>query len=382
MQRLFSTPPSFAAPSGAVDRDQGSIRGVTIAQLGLAKGHGGWIDKTFLLQIVENAATKPAGVKARFGHPNMCSSAMGTYLGRFKNYSYTGDQVKADLFLDETARKTPGGDIYSYVFDMAEKNPDMFGASIVFTTAESEIIEEEIDNQKVKREYFRLSDLMATDLVDSPAATDSLFSANTFPGIATQFLDENPDLLEIIFSKPDSVVEFLSNYLNNSSMNISEKIRENFAAFLAAFSAQPPAGGIVPAPAPQDETLNTLFSAFCAAYPESFTNVEDFSQEQKAESITAFLESLSSQNSVLTESFDALQSELETKNKELESFTLELETRYQEIANLRQQLSARPSIPLNVTDPSIHISNTDKDETGKKLLSQMPKDYRRKLKQT
>ena len=123
----------------------------------------------------------------------MCATALGTYLGRFKNYSYSGDKVNADLHLDETsARITPNGDLFSYVLDMAEKNPDMFGASIVFEIAESVFLEEEMDGKKVEKEYFRLKELRATDIVDEPAATDGLFSANTFPGIATQFLDENP----------------------------------------------------------------------------------------------------------------------------------------------------------------------------------------------
>ena len=357
MRKYFSTPPIFSAPVSKVDRDIGLIQGITIARVGPAKGHFGFIDRTFLLQIVENAATKTAGVKARFGHPNMCSSAIGTYLGRFKNYSYSGDQVKADLFLDSTAKSTPNGDLFAYVLDMAETNPDMFGASIAFETADSEIIEEEADGKKIKKEYFRLKELRATDIVDEPAATDGLFSADSFPAISTQFLDENPQVLEIIFSKPDSVIEFLSNYLNNTDMNISEKIKQNFSAFLSAFSIQPPEHSEQSTQQqPDDKTLNTLFEALSVSYPESFKDVSEFTQLQKAESITAFLDSQASKNSALTESLETL----------------------------TEQLSARPSIPLNVTDPkvSLGIDDQEKDETGKQILSQLPKDLKRKLKAT
>ena len=380
MNRYFSTPPIFSAPVANIDRENGIIQGVTIARVGPAKGHGGFIDRTFLLQIVDNAASKPAGIKARFGHPNMCSSALGTYLGRFKNYSYSSDKVNADLFLDNTARNTPGGDLFTYVLDMAEQNPDMFGASIVFEIADSVFLEEEVEGEKVKKEYFRLRDLRATDIVDEPAATNGLFSvrlsgAEAFPGIATQFLDDNPEILEIIFSKPDAVTEFLSNYLSNTKMNLSEKIKQNFAAFLASFSVQ-----TVEAPAQQDNTLNVLFEALCSSYPESFTGVADFTQLQKAESITTFLESQATKNTALAESFNELKNELETRNQELETLTLELETRNQELETLREQLSARPSIPLNVTDPALSLStNQEKDETGKQILSQLPKDLKRKL---
>jgi hypothetical protein len=396
MSRYFSTLPVFSAPGGIIDRELGIIHGVTIAQIGPAKGHGGFIDRTFLLQIVDNAASKTAGIKARFGHPNMCSQALGTYLGRFKNYSYLGDKVNADLYLDDTARSTPGGDLFTYILDMAVKNPDMFGASIVFEIADSVFIKEDLDGKEVEKEYFRLKDLRATDIVDEPAATDGLFSirlggAEAFPAIATQFLDENPEILELIFSKPDSITEFLSNYITNSKMNLSEKIKQNFASFLAAFSVQAVEDPLLPVPAEQDNTLNTLFEALCTSYPESFMDVKDFTQLQKAESITLFLESQASKNASLTESFEALQAEingikteLSSRNTEIDVLQAELETRNLELETMRQQLSVRPSIPLNVTDPLLNLTPGDheKDDTGKQILSQLPKDLKRKLKQS
>jgi hypothetical protein len=398
MNRYFSTSPIYSAPVANIDRELGIIHGVTIAQIGPAKGHGGFIDRTFLLQIVDNAASKTAGIKARFGHPNMCSQALGTYLGRFKNYSYLSDKVKADLYLDDTARSTPGGDLFTYILDMTEKNPDMFGASIVFEIADSVFIKEDMDGKEVEKEYFRLKDLRATDIVDEPAATDGLFSvrlggAEAFPAIATQFLDENPEILEFIFSKPDSVTEFLTNYITNSKMNFSEKIRQNFAAFLATFSVQPAdqtdqsqQPDVVP-----DTTLNALFEAVSASYPDSFTEIEGFTQLQKAESLTAFFasfnEQLSAADTKLTESttaFDTLNTEHQALLADLETERQSLSAANTRITELTEQLSARPSIPLNVTDPLLNLTPGDqeKDETGKQILAAMPKDIKRKLKQS
>lgn len=387
MHRYFSTPPIFSAPIASIDRDNGIIRGVTIAQVGPAKGHDGFIDKTFLLQLVDNATSRPAGIKARFGHPNMCTTALGTYLGRFKNYSYSGDQVKADLHLDETSKNTPNGDLFSYVLDMAGKNPDMFGASIVFEIGESLFVKEELEGKKVDKEYFRLKDIRATDIVDEPAATDGLFTANTFPAVATQFLDENPEIMDLIFSKPDSVVEFLSNYLNNSKMNLSDKIKQNFAAFLAAFSNEPTEHSALSTEHSDDTTLNTLFDAVSTSYPESFTEVEGFTQLQKAEALTAFYSSvndqLSTSASKLNESataFDTLNTEHQALIASSAQVSSELETANSRITELTGQLSARPSIPLNVTDPALSLSsNQEKDDTGKQILSQLPKDLKRKL---
>ena len=389
MHRYFSTPPIFSAPVSSIDRDNGIIRGVTIAQVGPAKGHGGFIDKTFLLQLVDNASSKPAGIKARFGHPNMCATALGTYLGRFKNYSYASTKVNADLYLDATARNSPNGDLFAYILDMAEKNPDMFGASIVFEIAESVFLQEMEDGKKVEKEYFRLKELKATDIVDEPAATDGLFSANSFPGIATQFLDENPEIMELIFSKPDSVVEFLSNYINNSKMNLSEKIKQNFTAFLASFSNQPaePSAQSTEQNQPNDTTLNTLFEAVSASYTESFTATEGFTSLQKAEALTAFFASVNDQlqsvkdaNQSQREAFDALNTDHQALAESNETTLAQLAEANTRIQDLTEQLGARPSIPLNVTDPALSLStNQEKDETGKQILAAMPKDFKRKL---
>jgi hypothetical protein len=391
MHRYLSTPPIFSAPVTSIDRDNGIIRGVTIAPVGPAKGHDGFVDKTFLLQLVENAASKAAGIKARFGHPNMCTTALGTYLGRFKNFSYANYKVNADLYLDNTARNTPSGDLFNYVLDMAERNPDMFGASIVFEIAESVFLTEDKDGKKVKNEYFRLKELRATDIVDEPAATDGLFSANTFPGIATQFLDENPQILELIFSKPDSIVEFLSNYLTNSKMNLSSKIKENFAAFLAAFSEKPDAVE------PSDSlTLNTLYDSIWNSYPELIAMPADCSSDfQKAEGLTSFItamhdkaEEISLKNEESIAAFNSLNDEHQALltssgeiSAELQTSKKDLEAANSRILELTEQLSARPSIPLNVTDPALSLStNQEKDETGKHILAALPKDLKRKLK--
>jgi phage-related tail protein len=175
-------------------------------------------------------------------------------------------------------------------------------------------------------------------------------------------------------------------------MNLSEKIRQNFAAFLASFSVQPVDHPAQNADQPQDDnTLNTLFDAVSASYPESFTEIEGFTQMQKAESLTAFFasvnEQLSAADSKLTESttaFDTLNAEHQALLVDLETERKSLSAANTRITELTEQLSARPSIPLNVTDPkvSLGIGDQEKDETGKQILAAMPKDIKRKLKQS
>jgi len=136
----------------------------------------------------------------------------------------------------------------------------------------------------------------------------------------------------------------------------------------------------LPIPAEQDNTLNTLFEALCTSYPESFADVTDFTQLQKAESITAFLESQATKNTALVESFAGLKAQHDTLLQTSAQAVQDLEAANSRIGELTGQLSARPSIPLNVTDPALSLSsNQEKDETGKQILSQLPKDLKRKL---
>jgi hypothetical protein len=196
--------------------------------------------------------------------------------------------------------------------------------------------------------------------------------------------------MELIFSNPDSVVEFLSNYLSNSQMTLSEKVKQNFAAFLAAFSLpDDPDQGTV-----QVGTLDTLFDAVSKSYPESFVNADNLTPIQKAEALTAFFSSVDEKlqlaSTKLTETvsaFDSLTADhqalllaSESTASELLVSAAELAEANTRIQELTGQLAARPTIPLNVTDPALSLTlNHAKDETGKQILASMPPDIKRKL---
>jgi septal ring factor EnvC (AmiA/AmiB activator) len=181
-------------------------------------------------------------------------------------------------------------------------------------------------------------------------------------------------------------------------MNLSEKVRQNFAAFLASFSSRTDALHRA-SPDPEQEpsetdTLNTLFEAISASYPESFANEGGFTQPQKAEALMAFFEFVTQQTHKTSTQLTEVLSELNalkadhqallTTSAETEAAfqatQLDLEGLNNHIQELTEQLGARPSIPLNVTDPALSLfNNQEKDETGKQILSAMPKDMKRKL---
>ena len=361
MSHYYLSKPVYSTPLEFIDRENGIIRSVIVANTGPARGHDGVLDKTFLLQVVDLANARPQGIKARFGHPNMCATALGSYLGRFHNYAYNGFSVTADLHLDPSSKSTPNGNLFEYVLNMAESNPDMLGASLVFESADFEQLETITDGKKSITKLFRLKELRATDIVDDPAATNGLFSADTLPAQASQLLDENPDFAEFIFSKPESVIEFLHTYLNNSNMKLSDKIIENFKQI---FSTKPVVTPETPETFETPSTLSTLCTPSTPSLLETaFSKLQSLGMIAETE-IPVELEA---KTELVIEAFEQTLSKLLDAEKQ--------------ISLLNAKLSAKPTIPTNVTDPqvSVNLSNPDKDETGKQILASIPQDLRYKL---
>lgn len=255
-QRKFNTPIFFTQKFAKVDEENGILYDVVICEEGEAKGHGTRLDKQFISDVVKfGNEYKDAGVKCRFGHPNMCSDALGTYLGRYKNFRLIKgetDKALADLYLDKSAKITPNGDLYEYVITLAKTSPDHFGNSIVFETGESRFEEKTNElGETEKFEYSTIIKLWESDLVDSPAATNSLFSSLSGGELAyqvTTFLDSNPQIFSAIESNPEIIKEFFNKYklYKDLKMNQSEEIKKELgiidtmiAGIKKLFTAEP-----------------------------------------------------------------------------------------------------------------------------------------------
>lgn len=202
--------------SDGVDRKVGIIRGFSVITKGEARGHGMSIDDTTLDQVVELGNQSRAGMKSRFGHPQMSSDALGTFLGRTTNFRRDGDQVRADLELDESAFSTPKGNLADYVLKLAETDPGAFASSIVFIPGDMEEIE---DSDALP--LARVEKLLAVDVVDEGAANVGLFGAGFFTGqvelsaAATRALDE-------LLLRPDAI-EKMINFLERFSSSRESK---------------------------------------------------------------------------------------------------------------------------------------------------------------
>jgi len=209
----------------SIDRKNKVIRGVSVISVGEALGHGVMIDETTVDQVIEQGNSHgDKGIKSRFGHPNMSAPAVGSALGRLKDFRPSNIKkyrAIADLYFGDYAFKSPNGNIAGYTFDVAEEDPDQFGASIVFEMEEEFVLNEDGTRKKDEDgEYLnplaRVKTLHAGDVVDEAATGDGLFekffSKTVMPSAeVTKFLDKylkEPDALE-------GVLGFLKKYQEN-----------------------------------------------------------------------------------------------------------------------------------------------------------------------
>jgi hypothetical protein len=148
----------------------------------------------------------------------MSSTALGTFLGRAKNFRVDGNIARADLFLSKEAKEAPGGDLYNYVLGMAENEPDMFGMSIVFKPGKK--YQRDEDGEKVfsgfddsAPVYVEMGKLLAADFVDDPAANaGGLFNSDTIAGQVSEFLDTHPHVFELLQERPEIAELFFERY--------------------------------------------------------------------------------------------------------------------------------------------------------------------------
>ncbi len=254
-----------ASRLGEIDTENEVLHDVQITLEGEALGHGVWLDREFCEAVAAAGnATGDVGLKVRYGHPAMCSDAIGTELGRAKNFRVVdvereidGQKVQAagvvaDVHLLKSAHSAPQGDIAKHVLETAKEDPKQFGQSIVFTYADwvvkdadgnrhsyrEECCNEDESKNKTQAQweaqsadgkvYAVLGKLHGSDFTDTPAATDGIFSTNTLAEEAETMLEEHPQILEVLEKNPKSVVEFLAR------TGLAEKIESARVAGLQA----------------------------------------------------------------------------------------------------------------------------------------------------
>jgi len=306
-----------------IDRENGIIRNVVMAQAGPAKGHGVHLEESFIaaLETYAHQYFSKSGNKARFDHPALSTSTMGTQMGYFHDIRKDGQRLLGDLHLLESSNLSPTKPgMREWMLSMAEEATDFVMSSIVFRPSgyyqydpetnepvqldidvfgdpipefQNERVYTEFDPDKGARHYY-------TDLVEAGAATDSLFSTqfnqDKFAVRTVAWLQDNPDILEFIRSQPHKIIEMCDKLQIPISKNMS-KTKEGFFAHMAAFfsnnepEAAPdtPAPAADPEPAPEPEpapaapsALETQLSAMNEQLQELAKTNAQLAEENKA----------------------------------------------------------------------------------------------------
>ena len=138
------------------EMEEMELGGVSILEVGEAKGHDLFVDKTSLETALKLMSNAKNGVKVKMNH----GSGLDAVVGFARNPRIDGDKLVADLRL---LRNSPH---YGLIKEMASEAPDQFGVSLAFVN-ESETID--------GKDYIRPQSIASADLVSSPAATNGLF---------------------------------------------------------------------------------------------------------------------------------------------------------------------------------------------------------------
>ena len=136
---IATTPPLSLDSTGryvGVDRERNIVRGIVVCETGVFRTERGRFTLESLrtaLALLRDAG--PAGVRCRFRHPNAATGAdaLGSFLGRMKNFRLDGERLRGDLYLDGTSlRPAPGSagtSFGEYVMDLASSDPSALAAS-------------------------------------------------------------------------------------------------------------------------------------------------------------------------------------------------------------------------------------------------------------
>lgn len=169
------------------EMEEMELGGVSILEVGEAKGHDLFVDKTSLETALKLMSKAKNGVKVKMNH----GSGLDAVVGFARNPRIEGDRLVADLRL---LRNSPH---YGLIKEMASEAPDQFGVSLAFVN-ESETIN--------GKDYIRPQSIASADLVSSPAATNGLFEemvkfmeklgymqgGKTIPAVAKEAVEEAP----------------------------------------------------------------------------------------------------------------------------------------------------------------------------------------------
>jgi hypothetical protein len=170
-------PISRSDSSIVVDRAAGTIYGVSLMAVGAAQGWPFTLDNESVDKFVQ--LSKDAGtLRTRWKHPETdtdytatgeaqitIGDDLGSVIGKVVNIRRIADRARGDLILGEYAKNLPDGvgNVWDYILDLAESDPELFGMSAVFAYSLQQTNPNSLP-------AARIESVDAADVVGKPAA--------------------------------------------------------------------------------------------------------------------------------------------------------------------------------------------------------------------
>ncbi len=169
---------------GHVDREAGTIEGISILSVGEARGHGMMISEKTLEAAIALLIGK--SLPAYLSHAGSNGDRLLTEAGFFSGFYRDRDQIRARQFTALDTFKKYDREKYDRLFEIAEKAPATFGVSIVFegqlfwelrdgSEVSIEVGLDAPENARFEMPTVRPLTITSADFVDTPAANGALF---------------------------------------------------------------------------------------------------------------------------------------------------------------------------------------------------------------
>jgi hypothetical protein len=165
-----------------VDPESGTLSGVSLISVGPALGHGLFVDDASLdsLMLELQGQNLPAYITHRGA---IFDDRLTREIGMFDNFRIEGDRLVGDFQAFDSFREDESKK-FNRLFELAEKMPERFGLSIVFSattvwaTEDGDVATaEKPDNALFDFPSIRVDEVSSADFVDQPAANQrGLFS--------------------------------------------------------------------------------------------------------------------------------------------------------------------------------------------------------------
>jgi hypothetical protein len=183
-------------------------------------------------------------VKCNLDHASfLAGEKVEDYVGRIKNFrigevednNEMKKAVLADVYLANSARISPRGNLFDYILAMAANDSDMFGLSIVFSgrayrvdLAGAKVYQDNPEFEAAPMPNFvELENLYSVDFVSTPAANDKLFSAENIENKFSLAV-QNYNILRA--EKGLSKVKVIYSQTQEDKTNMNETVIETPAA--------------------------------------------------------------------------------------------------------------------------------------------------------